>query len=105
MTDDKSKQHFQQRRYQRKNIQTDVTYYYQNDRLNRIYTGTGRSVNLSMNGALIRIENYLPPHSEIDVVIMKGGLRVTTRSRVIHCHRVSFSTYEVGIQFLDVKKG
>jgi len=96
---------WQQRRYPRKIIKTDVTYQYRNVRLNRIYAGSGETVNLSMNGALVRIENYLPPRSEIDLYITtKDGKQITTLSRVVHCHRVAFNVYEVGVQFIKVEK-
>jgi len=93
------------RKFPRKSVRTDVSYYYQNPRMTRVYSGTGKTVNISMNGALIRIENYLPPRSEIDLYIRtKDGSRVYARSLVVHCHRVAFNTYEIGVQFLKVEK-
>lgn len=93
------------RKYQRKLISTEVSYQYENRLMNRIYAGTGRTINLSINGALVRIENYIPPQSEIDLyVTMKDGNQIFTQSRVVHCHRVAFNVYEIGVQFLKVKK-
>jgi PilZ domain-containing protein len=98
--------HQKQRQYPRKPIKTNVYYQYNNVRLNRIYAGSGQTVNLSMKGALVRIENYLPPRAEVDLYItMKDGKEVTTRSRVVHCHRVAYNVYEVGVQFLRMTKG
>ena len=95
----------QERRFPRKHVQTLITYQYYNPRMHKTYAGSGRTANLSMNGALIRVENYLPPYSEIDLFIMtKDGKQITTRSRVIHCHRIAFNVYEAGVQFLKVSK-
>ncbi|MBN1355861.1 PilZ domain-containing protein [bacterium] len=100
-----SKQVHKQRQYPRKPIKTNVYYQYNNVRLNRIYAGSGHTVNLSMKGALIRIENYLPPRAEVELYItMKDGKEVSTLSQVIHCHRVAYNVYEVGVQFLRVGK-
>ncbi|MBN1551220.1 PilZ domain-containing protein [bacterium] len=99
------KRQWVERRFPRKLIRTDISYQYRNEKLNRTYAGSGRTINLSLNGALIRIENYLPPRSDIDLYITtKDGKQVTTLSRVVHCHRVAFNVYEVGVQFLKVFK-
>jgi hypothetical protein len=95
----------QQRRFPRKNISTEVSYQYENRLMKKVYAGSGRTINLSMNGALIRVESYVPPQAEIDAyIIMKNGKQISTLSRVIHCHRVAFNVYEIGIQFLKVRK-
>ncbi len=104
MVDKRASKSRRERRFPRKPIKTNVSYYYENRKLNKAYTGTGWTVNISANGALIRIENYVPPMSEIDLYITQAkGTRITTRSRVVHCHRVSFNTYEVGVQFVKVE--
>ncbi len=95
----------QQRRYPRKPVKTDVTYRYKNERMNRLYVGSGHTINLSVNGALIRIENYIPPRSEIDLYITtKNRKQIYTRSRIVHCHRIGFNLYEIGVQFKKVEK-
>ncbi len=93
------------RKHPRKLVKTDVSYQYQSDRLNRTFAGSGMTVNISSSGAMVRIENYIPPQAEISLNIMtKDGRIIETLSRVIHCNRVSFNLYEVGVQFLKVKK-
>lgn len=95
----------QNRRHPRKPVRTNVTYHYENTRLNRLMTGSGFTMNLSKGGALIRIETYLPPLSEIDLNIQTSdGRLVKTKARVVHCKRVAFNRYDAGVQFVTVKK-
>lgn len=95
----------QNRRHPRKPIRANVTYHYENIRLNRMMTGSGFTMNLSKGGALIRIESYLPPLSEITLNIQTSdGKLVKTRARVVHCKRVAFNRYDAGVQFLSVKQ-
>ncbi len=62
-------------------------------------------MNLSKGGALIRIESYLPPLSEITLNIQTSdGKLVKTRARVVHCKRVAFNRYDAGVQFVSVKQ-
>ncbi len=105
MTADPTQQEINKRKYPRKPIRANVSYHYMNPRLNRTLTGTGFTLNLSQAGALIRIETYLSPLCEIDLNIeMSDGRLVKTRARVIHCKRVAFNRYDVGLHFLSVKK-
>lgn len=68
-------------------------------------TGTGYTLNLSSGGALIRVETYLSILSEIDLNIQTSDGRVVkTRAKVIHCKRVAFNRYDIGLQFITVKK-
>ena len=106
MADDKDILSSNQRKFPRKQVHADVTYQYRNLRLNRVFAGTGKTLNLSQTGALIRIENYLSPQAELDLYITtKDRRQLTTRCRVVHCHRISFNLFEVGVHFLKVSKG
>ncbi|MBN1878959.1 PilZ domain-containing protein [bacterium] len=105
MVNDPAQPAFNKRKYPRKPIRASVTYNYTNSRLNRVMTGTGFTVNLSKTGALIRIENYMPVLSELDLNIQASdGHIVKTRAKVVHCKRVSFNRYDVGLQFLSIKQ-
>ena len=106
MTADPKQQEINKRKHPRKPIRANVSYHYVNPRLNRTLTGTGFTLNLSQSGAMIRIETYLSSLSEIDLNIeTSDGRVIKTRARVIHCRRVAFNRYDVGLQFLSVKRG
>lgn len=105
MTANPIRQESNKRKYPRKPVRANVNYHYDNPRLNRTMTGTGFTLNLSQGGAMIRIESYLSVLSEIDLNIQTSdGRLVKTRAKVVHCKRVSFNRYDVGLQFLSVKK-
>ena len=95
---------FNKRKYPRKPVRASVTYHYANPRVNRVMSGTGFTINLSKSGALIRIETYLSVLSELDLNIQTSdGRIVKTRARVVHCKRVSFNRYDVGLHFISIK--
>jgi hypothetical protein len=105
MTANPERKESKKRRYPRKPVRANVNYYYSNPRLNRTMTGTGYTLNLSPGGALIRIETYLAILSEIELNIQTSDGRVVkTRAKVIHCKRVAFNRYDVGLQFVSVKR-
>lgn len=68
-------------------------------------SGTGYTINLSKTGALIRVETYLPILSELDLNIQASdGHIVRTRAKVVHCKRVAFNRYDVGLSFTSIKQ-
>ncbi len=105
MTTDPAQPTDNKRKYPRKPIRAGVNYQYSNLKLNRMIAGNGFTINLSKSGALIRVESYLPVLSELDLNIQASdGHVVKTRAKVIHCKRVSFNRYDVGLQFISSKQ-
>ncbi|GEM_PF-4965319 len=95
----------QRRRHPRKQIRTNVSYHYANKLMNCVQVGSGYTVNLSMSGALVRIEIYIPPQAIVQLQIeMKSGGKISADSKVIHCHRVGYNQYEIGVSFVKVRK-